>query len=40
MLMTGTFISGKTSVAIFSSANGVARTIGIAMTMKSVSRMR
>jgi len=33
MLMTGMLISGKMSVAIFSSANGVASTISSAMTM-------
>jgi hypothetical protein len=40
MLMTGMLISGKMSVAILSSANGVASTISIAITMKVYGRFR
>src|SRR3982750_318010 len=36
--ITGMLISGKMSVAMFSSANGVARTISIAMTMNVYGR--
>ena len=38
MLMTGMLISGKMSVAMFNSANGVARTISIAITMNVYGR--
>ena len=38
MLTTGMLISGKMSVAMFSSANGVASTISIAITMKVTGR--
>ena len=40
MLITGMLISGKMSVAIFSSTKGVASTISIAMTMKVYGRRR
>ena len=33
MVITGMLISGKMSVAMLSNANGVARTISIAITM-------
>src|SRR5512135_853752 len=39
MLMTGMLISGKMSVAIDSSVNGVASTISIAITMKVYGRL-
>jgi len=39
MLMTGMSISGKMSVAIFISTNGVASTISIAITMKVYGRL-
>ncbi len=37
-LMTGMLISGKMSVAMLSSANGVASTISIAITMNVYGR--
>src|SRR4051812_22170264 len=40
MLMTGMSISGKTSVGIFSSTNGVASTISSAITMNVYGRRR